>query len=192
MLQFTPYAVVENIVTSNKDATREVETRTLSIFFCDIESFTTISEHMEPEQLLLLLSDFLETITFIIEKNKGTIDKFIGDSVMAFWNAPLDTPDHSRLAVLSAVEVWFDICFNIFFSWSLVDSLNMRVESSGLSNWIRNFQNFNLSNVFACFLASFCCFLVSPSFTSIKFVVDVSEPQFSRSKHANWFVRRYF
>jgi adenylate cyclase len=81
------------------------EVRNLTIMFCDIRDFTTISERMEATALTALLNDFLTPMTEAVLENDGTIDKYIGDSIMAFWNAPLDEPDHAALACRATLEM---------------------------------------------------------------------------------------
>ena len=81
------------------------EVRNLTIMFCDIRDFTTISERMEASALTALLNDFLTPMSEAVMENGGTIDKYIGDSIMAFWNAPLDEPDHARLACRATLEM---------------------------------------------------------------------------------------
>ena len=83
------------------------ERKTLTFLFSDIRGFTPISESMKgnPEKLTQYVNKFLTAMTGIILKNGGTIDKYMGDCIMAFWNAPLDTPQHKRLAVLSAYQM---------------------------------------------------------------------------------------
>ena len=73
--------------------------------FCDIRDFTTISERMEATALTALLNDFLTPMTEAVLEHDGTIDKYIGDSIMAFWNAPLDEPDHAALACRATLEM---------------------------------------------------------------------------------------
>jgi adenylate cyclase len=81
------------------------EVRDLTIMFCDIRDFTTISERMEASALTALLNDFLTPMTEAVLSNGGTIDKYIGDAIMAFWNAPLDEPDHPELACRATLEM---------------------------------------------------------------------------------------
>jgi adenylate cyclase len=81
------------------------EVRNLTIMFCDIRDFTTISEKMEATALTALLNDFLTPMSEAVMENGGTIDKYIGDSIMAFWNAPLDEPDHAKLACRATLEM---------------------------------------------------------------------------------------
>ena len=78
--------------------------RNVTIFFSDIRGFTSISEKLSPEELVSFVNEYLTDMTKIIMKYSGTVDKFIGDAIMAFWNAPLDEKDHAELACKSAVE----------------------------------------------------------------------------------------
>ncbi len=80
------------------------ESRELSIFFSDIEGFTSIAEKLEPPMLIEMLHEYLDNLSTIIMENKGTIDKYEGDAIIAFWNAPLDTQGHEQLAVQSALD----------------------------------------------------------------------------------------
>jgi len=81
------------------------ERRELSILFSDIRGFTSLSEDLAPETLVALLHDFLNPMSEIIVRNQGTIDKYIGDAIMALFNAPLETPEHARLACRTALEM---------------------------------------------------------------------------------------
>lgn len=80
------------------------ERRELTIFFSDLQGFTTISEKLDPEQLTTLLNEFLTAMTDIIMAEAGTLDKYEGDAIIAFWNAPLDVPDHAVRACTAAVR----------------------------------------------------------------------------------------
>ncbi len=79
------------------------EKREISIFFSDLQGFTTISEKLDPEALTALLNDYLTAMTDIILDAGGTIDKYEGDAIIAFWNAPLAQPDHALRAVRAAL-----------------------------------------------------------------------------------------
>jgi adenylate cyclase len=81
------------------------EVKLLTIMFCDIRGFTTLSEGMTSNELGQLINEFLTPMTEIIMAHKGTIDKYIGDCIMAFWNAPLDDPDHAKNAVAAGQEM---------------------------------------------------------------------------------------
>ena len=80
------------------------ETRELSIFFSDVAGFTGLSEVLKPEQLTALLNEYLTAMTDIIYDEGGTIDKYEGDAIIAFWNAPLDLKDHQTHAVRTAIR----------------------------------------------------------------------------------------
>jgi class 3 adenylate cyclase/CHASE2 domain-containing sensor protein len=81
------------------------ERRDLTILFSDIRGFTSISEASEPEEVVEMLNEYLTRMVDILLKHGGTLDKFIGDAVMGFWNAPAADPDHARHAVACAVEM---------------------------------------------------------------------------------------
>ena len=81
------------------------EIRNMTLMFCDIRDFTTISEGLSAGELTTLINRFLTPMTEAILKNQGTIDKYMGDAIMAFWNAPLDDPDHAKHACDAAAEM---------------------------------------------------------------------------------------
>lgn len=81
------------------------ESRTLSIMFCDVRNFTSISENLSPMALTQLMSRFLTPMTEVILAHQGTIDKYIGDCIMAFWNAPLKDDNHAQHAAQSALHM---------------------------------------------------------------------------------------
>jgi adenylate cyclase len=81
------------------------ETRDMTVLFCDIRGFTTISEQFDSAGLTAMINKFLTPMTGIIMDRRGYIDKYIGDCIMAFWNAPLDDPEHARNACLSALAM---------------------------------------------------------------------------------------
>jgi adenylate cyclase len=79
--------------------------REMSLLFADIRGFTTLSESLDPETLTGLINRFLSPMSDLILAHRGTIDKFIGDCIMAFWNAPLDDPDHARHGLETALAM---------------------------------------------------------------------------------------
>lgn len=81
------------------------EERNMTVLFLDVRSFSRISESMEPEEITTFLNIFLTPMTNILQKGGATIDKYIGDAIVAFWNAPLDDPDHERNAALTVVKM---------------------------------------------------------------------------------------
>lgn len=81
------------------------EMRDMTLMFCDLRGFTTISEMYDAEGLTRLINRFLTPMTDIIQGRQGTIDKYIGDCIMAFWNAPLDDPEHKANSVRSSLQM---------------------------------------------------------------------------------------
>lgn len=110
--QFQKYLSPEMVEELQKDPSKLKlggERKEMTFMFMDICGFTPISEayknNDDPEGLVELINKFLDVQTKIIINNRGTIDKYMGDCIMAFWNAPLDCEDHADLAVKSALEV---------------------------------------------------------------------------------------
>jgi adenylate cyclase len=81
------------------------ESRLLTIMFCDIRSFTSIAERLDAQRLTQFMNEYLTAMTDVVLAHNGTIDKFIGDAVMAFWNAPLDDPEHARNATRAVLAM---------------------------------------------------------------------------------------
>jgi adenylate cyclase len=81
------------------------ERREISVLFSDLAGFTSLSEKLTPDAVGQVVNTYLNAMTQVVMKNGGTVDKFIGDAVMAFWGAPLDDPDHALHAVQSAIEM---------------------------------------------------------------------------------------
>jgi adenylate cyclase len=95
--------VVDQIVASPDKLNLSGEEREISILFSDIRGFTTISEKLSPTQLVNLLHEYLTPMTHLVTEHLGTLDKYIGDAVMAFWNAPLDVPNHRAEALTAGL-----------------------------------------------------------------------------------------
>jgi adenylate cyclase len=102
--QYLSPEVIERLIAHPELLKLGGERRTLSVFFSDLQGFTGISEGMDPEALTALLNDYLSAMTDIIHEEGGTLDKYIGDAIVAFWNAPLDQPDHALRAARTAVR----------------------------------------------------------------------------------------
>ncbi|MBI4150944.1 adenylate/guanylate cyclase domain-containing protein [Candidatus Woesearchaeota archaeon] len=96
--------LLDELLAKNQQLTLGGEKRTVTVFFSDIRNFTGISERLSPEELVHLLNEYLTTMTRIVLKYQGTVDKFIGDAIMALWNAPLLDDRHAFKACASAVE----------------------------------------------------------------------------------------
>jgi adenylate cyclase len=97
--------VVEGLIANPEMARLGGERREVTILFSDIRGFTSFSEKHPPEEVVGTLNEFLGTMTESVFNWEGTLDKFIGDSVMAFWNAPLPQPDHAERALRCALEM---------------------------------------------------------------------------------------
>jgi adenylate cyclase len=102
--QYLSPAVIEELIRNPERLKLGGERRMLSVFFSDLEGFTSISEGMDPEALTTLLNDYLSAMTDIIHEEGGTVDKYEGDAIIAFWNAPLEQPDHARRCVRAALR----------------------------------------------------------------------------------------
>lgn len=96
-------AVIAQIVDDPESLTLDGQEKEVTILFSDVRNFTTLSEGLTPTQVTDLLHDYLTPMTRIITEAHGTLDKFIGDAVMAFWNAPLDVSEHPFRAMDSAL-----------------------------------------------------------------------------------------
>ena len=97
-------SVVEEIVSNPSKLSLGGQKREATILFSDIVGFTSISEKLEPQTLVKMLNDYLTLFTDIIQSSGGTVDKYVGDAVMAFWNAPLECPEHAKSAVEAAIK----------------------------------------------------------------------------------------
>jgi adenylate cyclase len=102
--KYVPADLVRSILAAGKEAGIGGEARTVTIFFCDIQDFTHIAETLSPAQLVEHLGEFLEEMSQEIARTGGTVDKYIGDSIMAFWNAPQSQPDHVQAACITALR----------------------------------------------------------------------------------------
>jgi len=98
-------AVVEDLLKHSDMNSFEIKEKFVTIFFSDIRGFTTLSEAMgSPKALIGLLNEYMTPMVDIIVESKGTVDKFIGDAIMAYWNAPNEVPNHEDAAVTAAVK----------------------------------------------------------------------------------------
>ncbi len=97
--------LVDEMVKDPLSYSMKATNKELTVMFCDMRGFTKMSETMEPTQLQELLNAVFSRLTDVIQANRGTIDKYMGDCVMAFWGAPVETPNHAQLAVKTALEM---------------------------------------------------------------------------------------
>jgi adenylate cyclase len=103
--KYVPPHLVKELSQLPNDVSLAGEARTLTVFFCDLQDFTSISEQLNPIQLNKLLNEYFTVMTEILFKHEATIDKYIGDAIMAFWNAPIKQERHAQLAVEAAMEM---------------------------------------------------------------------------------------
>lgn len=103
--QYVPNELVDEMNQSGQDFTIGGESREMTVLFSDVRGFTTISEGLKPDELVNLMNAFLTPMTGVIHHHRGTIDKYMGDAIMAFWGAPLADPDHARHALLAALDM---------------------------------------------------------------------------------------
>jgi adenylate cyclase len=100
---FSP-AVVAEIVRHKDDAKLAAGRRRMTVLFSDIRGFTSMSEKMEPEEVVAFLREYLTVMTEAVFTHGGTVDKYIGDAIMALYNVPFEAPDHARRAVRTALD----------------------------------------------------------------------------------------
>jgi adenylate cyclase len=102
---YVPPELVDEMVKDPDSYSMKAASKELTVMFCDMRGFTKMSERMEPTQLQELLNGVFSRLTDLIRANRGTIDKYMGDCVMAFWGAPVDLPNHGSLAVKTSLEM---------------------------------------------------------------------------------------
>ncbi|MFN3581205.1 MAG: CHASE2 domain-containing protein, partial [Pseudomonas sp.] len=103
--QYVPPEIVRQLQESGQAIHLEGEDREMTVLFSDIRDFTSLSENLSATQLARLINLYLSGMTAIIHRHQGTIDKYIGDAVMAFWGAPLNDPEHARHALQAALAM---------------------------------------------------------------------------------------
>ncbi|MBF0272600.1 MAG: adenylate/guanylate cyclase domain-containing protein [Magnetococcales bacterium] len=103
--QYLSPKVVDILVKDPSKLSLGGEQREMTAFFSDVAGFSTISEKLTPQELVQLLNEYLTAMCDIISRYDGTVDKFEGDAIIAFWGAPLDQPDHAALACCAAVDM---------------------------------------------------------------------------------------
>lgn len=103
--QYVPPELVEEMSRDPEAYSMDGRKAELTVLFSDVRGFTTISEGLTPEELTRLMNEYLSSMTEVIRRNRGTLDKYIGDAIMAFWGAPVADPQHARHAVLTAMAM---------------------------------------------------------------------------------------
>ncbi len=103
--QYVPPELAAEMSQDPAHYTMDGQSRDMTVLFSDIRGFTNFSENLSPAELAEVLNAYLSTMTHIVQHQRGTIDKYIGDAIMAFWNAPVDLTDHASRAVQTALEM---------------------------------------------------------------------------------------
>ena len=105
-IRYVPKNLVRRLIQlESKGRGVEAEEREVTILFTDIAGYTSISDGMDPKALAALLNNYFEVLVQPVTARGGTVDKFIGDALMAFWNAPDEQEDHADLALTAALEI---------------------------------------------------------------------------------------
>jgi adenylate cyclase len=102
---FVPVSLVKHLIESDQQLQLGGQSRFLTVMFCDVEAFASLAESSPTQELLTRISAYLEVVTLTVNEEHGTIDKFIGDAVMAFWGAPAPLNDHAWHACAAAVRI---------------------------------------------------------------------------------------
>ncbi len=103
--QYVPPELVDEMARDPERYSMEGRNQELTVLFSDVRSFTTISEGLDPKELTQLMNEYLGAMTTLVRNNRGTLDKYIGDAIMAFWGAPVADADHARNAVRTALDM---------------------------------------------------------------------------------------
>ena len=127
MTKYVPLDLVRRLYDANEEAALGGHPAELTLMFSDIEGFTTLAEKLPPDELAARLGDYLEAMTNAVTGTGGVVDKFIGDAVMAFWNAPAPVPDHPAHACRTVLDC-FAATRALFASekWSGLPALKTR------------------------------------------------------------------
>ena len=118
--KYVPDKVVKQLISQGKDAKIGGEKEYVTILFSDIEGFTSISENNDTQEVVTALNEYFDIYVHCLEENGATVDKFIGDAVMAFWNAPSKVENHEFVSVKTAIKIVNEI-----------DALNQKWKSEG-------------------------------------------------------------
>ena len=101
--QYVPPELVDKMAKDPQKYSMDGRSEQLTVLFSDIVGFTSISEALSPKDLSAFINEYLTSMSLVIRDHRGTLDKYIGDAIMAFWGAPVDEPEHARQGVLAAL-----------------------------------------------------------------------------------------
>lgn len=103
--EYVPPALVNQMAEDPEKYSGEARSDVLTVLFADLRNFTSLSETLEPAKLRQLLNEYFTEVSHVIHEHRGTVDKYIGDGVMAFWGAPISDPEHARNAVKAGLAI---------------------------------------------------------------------------------------
>jgi adenylate cyclase len=118
------------------------EDKQITVLFSDIRGFTTLSEKLTPQELVSHLNEYLSAMTDLIFKYEGTLDKYVGDEIMAFWNAPVEQENHAELACRTALEM-MEVLHALNEQWPEQKKLNIGI---GLNTGVMTVGNMGSKN----------------------------------------------
>ena len=107
--QYVPPELVDEMARDPERYSMEGKKEELTVLFSDVRGFTSISEGLDSKELTQLMNEYLGAMTRVVQKNRGTLDKYIGDAIMAFWGAPVADAEHARRAVITALEMQVEL-----------------------------------------------------------------------------------
>jgi len=107
--QYVPPELVDKMAEDPEQYSMEGKSEDLTVLFSDIVGFTSISESLEPRELATFINEYLTAMSLVIRAHGGTLDKYIGDAIMAFWGAPVADPDHARDGVRAALAMQVEL-----------------------------------------------------------------------------------
>jgi len=135
-------SVVDELIKHPEKLELGGEDKEITVLFSDIRGFTTLSEKLSPQELVSHLNEYLSAMTDIIFNYEGTLDKYVGDEIMAFWNAPIEQENHAELACRAALDM-MDKLHSLNESWPEEKRLNIGI---GLNTGIMTVGNMGSSN----------------------------------------------
>jgi adenylate cyclase len=103
--QYVPPELVDKMAEDPEKYSMEGKSEELTVLFSDIVGFTSISEALSAKDLASFINEYLTSMSLVIREHRGTLDKYIGDAIMAFWGAPVTDPDHARQGVMAALAM---------------------------------------------------------------------------------------
>ncbi len=107
--QYLPEQIVRELSDKSKAIALEGESRFVTVMFCDLRNFTSMSEKLKPGEVVMVLNAYFTVMTDVLFKYGATIDKYMGDSIMAFWGAPVPQEDHVQRAILASFDMHKEI-----------------------------------------------------------------------------------